>query len=130
MLTLFDPSPLSTSSSDEDNGDTAAFAIVDGAAQHFKMSSGGQLYVDTSDAAAGIDYETQSSYSIKFSITDSASAVTEGTVVVSINDLNEAPVFQSKPFTFSMAETAAVDIRVGTLTTVDEDKDADECVAC
>ena len=112
---------LSMTYSDEDRGDTAQFAIVEGANNHFKMSTAGQLYVDTSDAVAGIDFETQSVYHIKFTITDSGGAVSTGSVDVHINDLNERPVFQANPFAFSMAETAAVGIRVGTLTTFDQD---------
>lgn len=84
-------------------------------------STSGQIKTKTA-----LDFETKSSYSVDVTVTDDGSdpGLTDTiTVTISVNDVNDAPVFSdSKPTTRSIDENTATDTNIGTaVSATDED---------
>ena len=84
-------------------------------------STSGQIKTKTA-----LDFETKSSYSVDVTVTDDGSdpGLTDTiTVTISVNDVNDAPVFSdSKPTTRSIDENTATDMNIGTaVSATDED---------
>jgi VCBS repeat-containing protein len=78
------------STTDPDAGDTFTYSLVSGIGSTdnaaFTIDVDGNL-----KTAAGLDFETQSSYSIRVRSTDAGSLGTEDVFTVSVTDVNEAP---------------------------------------
>ncbi len=84
-------------------------------------STSGQIKTKTA-----LDFETKSSYSVDVTVTDDGSdpGLTDTiTVTISVNDVNDAPVFSgSKPTTRSIDENTAANTNIGTaVSATDED---------
>ncbi|MGB7344042.1 MAG: cadherin domain-containing protein [Pirellulaceae bacterium] len=100
--------------SDNDSGDTATYTVVGGAdAGVFSISGDSLILTD-----GVLDFETQSSYTVRVRTTDSGGLYREEDIVVSVNDLNEAPevngpatatVTESQSITFNAAGAGLID---------------------
>ncbi len=73
--------------SDPDPGETFTWEVVGGTDQSKFTTSGNQLMLDDGT----LDFETQSSYSVAVRVTDSAMNTYDETLIVNVNDINEAP---------------------------------------
>lgn len=91
----------SLQASDPDGGDTIMYSIttesstvvLNGAPSTFGVDpSSGQLY----QIADGLDFETNANYRLQVKATDKSGLSTTATVVINVNDINEAPVLQSQ----------------------------------
>lgn len=78
--------------------------------------SGGCYY-----GSGALDYETKRSYQLSLNVFDERGAFDNATVVISVTDSNEPPVFQSSLYNFSIQENAPAQTVVGDLVAVDTD---------
>ncbi|BFM07277.1 hypothetical protein R50071_24810 [Halioxenophilus aromaticivorans] len=85
----------SLSTQDPDSGETFTYTIIGGPDQARFSLDGSNLVLTTSD----IDYETDPSYGVTIQATDSAGHSITRAFVINVNDLNEAPEFDSTPIT-------------------------------
>ena len=106
------------SATDSDAGDTLTYSIAagNGDGKFALGSSTGQLTV-----AASLDHETVPSYTLTVEVSDGDGGAGEATVSITVSDVNEPPVFGSEAYAFSIAEDAAVDAAVGTVSAPDPD---------
>ena len=103
------------SATDEDAGDTAAFAISEDASGLFEVV-GNELKLKD---GVSLDHEAQDSYEISLSVEDSGGAVYTETVTINVADLNEGPTdIQLSNDSISEGDAGGV---VGTLTAFDPD---------
>ncbi|MBC6426761.1 MAG: cadherin domain-containing protein, partial [Ekhidna sp.] len=106
----------------EDDNITYAFKAGN-EANNFAIDSDGQITVKS---GAGLDHEITESYTLTVTATDVGSGTaTEITVTVNVNDVNETPMFANATYIQNVAENAAVDAEVVTVSATDED-DTDE----
>lgn len=106
------------STTDANAADTHTYTLVAGAGATDNDSftiSGDQLLT-----AASLDFETQPTYSIRVQSTDPFGLSVEEVLTITVNDLNEAPTAVALDNN-TVAEDAASDSSVGTLTTTDPD---------
>lgn len=103
---------------DEDVADTHTFTLVHG----FGGSDNSKFSIDANklQVNALLDYETQSSYTVRVRATDNAGAFVEKYFAININDVNEAPTAITLSAT-SINENEPAGSVIGTLATVDED---------
>ncbi len=103
------------SSSDVDAGDGATYSLLNDA--------GGLFTVDTNTGAVtvngGLDFEASSNHTIVARITDNSGLILDRSFVISLVDLNEAPVLVGG--SFGLAENSAGGTLVGTLIASDVD---------
>lgn len=106
------------STEDVDVGDTHTYSLVagDGAADNDSFTIVG----DVIQTAAVLDFEAQSSYSIRVRSTDSGGATVDEVIAIMLGDVNEAPTDLSVDNT-SIDENAAAGTELGSLASVDED---------
>ena len=106
------------SATDPDSGNTVTYSITAGnSAGKFSIgSSSGAITV-----AAALDYETVTSYSLTVEASDGNGGTDTATVNITVTDVNEAPVFGSTTYTFSVSEAAAIGTSVGTVSATDPD---------
>ena len=109
------------SASDADVGQSLSYAITGGTGQGlFNINSAnGQITVAT---GASLDFEASASYTLTVVVSDSGSPSLSdnGTVTVNLNNLNEAPTFNSAG-PFSLNENSAATTSVGTMSATDPD---------
>lgn len=81
---------IKVSATDGDFGDTVIYGL-DKTYNHFKIdpSSGDILLLQK------LDWETKASHTILATATDSGGLVATGTVLITVDDINEPPVFSS-----------------------------------
>lgn len=103
---------------DADSGETFTYSLVAGAGSTNNSSFaivGGQL-----QAAAALDFEAQTMYSIRVRSTDSGGLTTEKALTINVANVNEQPTDLGLSAT-TVAENRAVGTAVGTLSSVDPD---------
>ncbi len=106
------------SSTDPDPGDTFTFSLVSGSGDTDNAMfnvSGTSLR-----ASASLNFEAQSSYSVRVRSTDQRGGFLDEVFVINVTDVNDAPA----DITLSpadIAENAGTDVVVGTLVTSDDD---------
>jgi len=106
---------------DPDAGQTLTYSILSG-------NTGGAFAINASTGqitvanAAALNYETINVFNLLVQVKDSGSPSlsSETTVTVTLNDVNEAPVFNPVG-SFSLNENSAVNSSVGTVTATDPD---------
>lgn len=103
---------------DANSADTHTYQLVAGPGD----TDNGSFTVDGNQVltAAGLDFETQDSYSIRVQSTDSFGLTVEAVLVITVNDVNEAPteVLLSND---TVSEDAVIGTVVGLLTSSDPD---------
>ncbi|EMB19110.1 protein containing Cadherin domain protein [Rhodopirellula europaea 6C] len=107
--------------SDVDPGDSATYSVVGGADAGVFSISGDQLVL--TDGV--LDHETQSSYTVRIRTTDGGGMFREEDVVVSVNDLNEAPIITG-PASATVGESQSITfdaVGSGLIDTYDDDGD-------
>ena len=113
-------SPIGTlvgqvSSTDVDAGDSASYSLVDDAGGLFAVDANtGEITVDGS-----LDFETSANHTIIARITDSGGLVLDRSFVISLADLNEAPVLVGD--SFGLPENRSHGTLVGTISASDVD---------
>ena len=106
----------SLTTTDQDAGDTTSYSINGGADAAVFSISGSDLIL----TAGTLDFETKASYEVTVRITDSGGLTHDQTFTITVNDLNEAPTFDSTAVT-----TATEDVAYSySITTSDVDGDA------
>ena len=105
------------SATDADN-DTLTYSLSGPDANSFTIiGTSGQL-----QTKAALDYETQTSYSVTVSVSDSNGASDSSTVTINVTNVNEAPSFATTTATRSIAENTAANTNIGAaLTATDVD---------
>jgi hypothetical protein len=106
------------STTDPDSGNSFTYSLVSGTGDTDNAAfniSGNQLR-----AAASLDFETKSSYSIRVRSTDQGSLTVDKVFVITVTNVNEAPTNIALSTT-SIAENAGANAVVGTLSTTDPD---------
>ena len=116
--TGFDKAVGMFSTTDVDAGDAFAYSLVTGAGDADNASF--LVLGSTLVANSNFDFETKSSYSIRVRSTDQGGLFVEKTFVITVIDVNEAPTDISLSSS-TMAEIAASNFPVGTLSTTDPD---------
>ena len=83
-------------------------------------ASTGEITVANS---AALDTKTNPSITVNVQVTDNGAPTLNAatTVAITVGDVNEAPVFQSEPYAFSIAENVAVGTAVGSVPALDQD---------
>lgn len=100
---------------DEDTGDTLRFSI-DGGSDLFAISpTSGAITVKSA-----LNHEESSSHTLRVIVTDRKGLTDSQEVVISVTDVNEAPVIATS--TLSIDETATAGANVGTVKVSDEDE--------
>ncbi len=114
----FDKTVGTFSTTDVDAGNSFAYSLVTGAGDADNAS----FRVLGSDlvAISNFDFETKSSYSIRVRSTDQGELFAEKTFVITVIDVNESPTNISLSSN-TIAENAATNTPVGTLSTADPD---------
>ncbi len=106
------------SSTDQDAGNTFTYTLVAGAGSSDNSSfsiSGNELHIISSP-----DYETKSSYFVRFRSTDQGSLYFEKSYAIIIHDVNESPVVTASQ-SFSIDENSIVGTVVGIVSATDPD---------
>jgi len=103
---------------DEDVADIHTFTLVPG----FGGNDNSKFSIDANklQVNALLDYETQSSYTVRVRATDNGGAFVEKHFAISINDVNEAPTAITLSAT-AIDENEPAGSVIGTLATADED---------
>ncbi len=103
---------------DADSGDTFTYSLVsgEGDTDNASFTIDGENLV----TATSLDFETQSSYSVRVRSTDGASASVEQVFTITIADVNDAPTAISIDNS-SVDESSAIGTVVGEFSTTDED---------
>ncbi len=107
---------------DPDTGDTLTYSLSGTDASSFSIvSTSGQLQTN-----AVLDSETQSSYSVTVSVSDTNSSSDSISVTINVTDVNEAPTFaDGSSTTRSIAENTASGTNIGSaVAATDPDGDA------
>ncbi|KAK3732012.1 hypothetical protein QZH41_016882, partial [Actinostola sp. cb2023] len=106
---------ISVPATDVDSGDTLTYTITGTGVSSFSVLSTGVIEV-----AGSLDLETKATYTLSIKATDAGGLYDTATVTISINDVNENPVFSSAPYSASVAENN-VAASVVTVTAADPD---------
>ncbi|MBC6427231.1 MAG: cadherin domain-containing protein, partial [Ekhidna sp.] len=85
--------------------------------EDFAIDNTGQITVAQ---AGGLDFETEESYALEVTVSDGVTTIRR-TISISVNDVNEAPMFATDVYTQNVAENTAVDAAVVALSATDED---------
>ena len=105
---------------DPDSGNTFTYSLVSGTGSidnaAFNISG------DSLRATSSFDFETKSSYSIRIRSTDQGGLFTERTFTITVININESPTNISLSSS-TIAENAAANTPVGTMSTADPDAD-------
>ena len=110
------------SAPDPDADDTVTYTIAAG-------NTGDAFAIDPASGAitvaAALDYETTAAYTLTVQAVDGAGAQATATVTVTVTDVveNQPPVFGQDSYAFSIAEDAAVNAAVGSVSASDPDVD-------
>ncbi len=108
------------SATDPDEGEALSYSLVSGGGGLFELdaASGAVRYV-----GAGEDYETgPREHALVVAATGADGLAAQAAVVVTVADVNEAPVFEQASWTFELAENAAGPLAVGAVAAADEDE--------
>jgi protocadherin Fat 1/2/3 len=82
------------------------------------------------EVAGSLDFETKTTYTLTIKATDTAGLFDTATVIISVTDVNESPVFTSAPYSATVAENdsgasvvtaSATDVDAGINSTFDFD---------
>jgi len=92
----------SLTTSDPDSADTATYTINGGTDAGVFTISGSELII--TDGV--LDFETQASYSGTVQVSDTAGLTHDQTFTITVNDLNEAPTFDSAAMTAATEDLA------------------------
>ena len=109
---------LQASASDEDNNDTLVYSLSGTNSSHFAISVTGII-----STASTIDFESCSSYSLTISVSDGTATVTTP-LTITVNNINDAPVFTSAPYTLTLNEGTLSSVSVLQVSASDQDNDA------
>ena len=112
---------LSTTDPDTNNTFTYTLVPVDGSTDHASFDISGDLLI----AKTSLDFDTQSTYSVRIRSTDQGGLSTEKSFTITVTDVNEVPP-NSAPIGISLnnltiAEHNAVNAVIGTFSTTDPD---------
>ncbi|MCA9142093.1 MAG: cadherin domain-containing protein [Planctomycetales bacterium] len=106
------------STTDPDSGDTHTYTFIEGDGDADNSSF--TIVGDELRTAATLDFETQSTYTVRVQSTDAGGLMVEQTLIIDVSDVNENPTGVSISNT-SVAEAEAVGTLVGLLSTIDPD---------
>lgn len=104
---------------DPDTGDSFTYSLTDSAGGRFKLAGAGSDEIQVADGTL-LDFETNTSHNITVQTTDSGGLAFSRSLIINVNDVNEAPT----DIALSSAvvdENIANNSVVGTLTTTDPD---------
>ncbi|KAL5009003.1 hypothetical protein ScPMuIL_014584 [Solemya velum] len=104
-----------------DVGDGAFYAISGTGSSDFVID----FFDGTLKVAQALDFETTPSYSLTLTVKDSKQTEVTDTIVLTITDANDAPVCSPASYTPSVAEDAALNDAVVTVTCTDVDAAGD-----
>ena len=106
------------SAQDQDVGETFTFSIVTGTGDTDNASF--SIQGNNLISNASLNFEAQSSYSIRLRVTDSQNEYTEEAVLIQVNDINDPPsgIVLS---TYNVAENTSIGSLAAQLSTTDED---------
>ena len=111
--------PVVATDDDSGTGDSLDYSLGGTDAGEFVIDqNSGQI---STAADTVLDYEDEDSYTVIVTATDRNNETDSVTVNISLNDLNEAPVFESDPWNFMISEHHSPGADVGTTNAVDED---------
>ena len=103
------------------NDDTVTYSVTAG-------NGAGAFAIDSASGAitvaGSLDRETTASYTLTVQAADGNGGTGTATVTVTVTKANEAPVFGSDSYSFSVAETASAYSVIGTVAATDADGDA------
>ena len=103
------------------NDDTVTYSVTAG-------NGGGAFAIDSASGAitvaGSLDRETTASYTLTVQAADGNGGTGTATVTVTVTKANEAPVFGSDSYSFSVAETESAYSVIGTVAATDADGDA------
>ena len=103
---------------DPDLEDTQTYSITDDDDGPFAINSGSSGAITV---AGALDYEDTGTYTLTVEVRDGGGLRATATVTVTVTDVNEAPEFDETAYAFSVAENAAEDFAVGTVSATDPD---------
>lgn len=110
---------VGTLSATDPQNDIMGYSITAGDPNSaFTIDSSGNLKVNGT-----LDYETTNSYTLTVQVQDMGGHSATATVTVNITNVDEAPVFSSATYTFSVAENTASETLVGTVSATDPQND-------
>ena len=102
---------------DEDNNDTLVYSLSGNNSSDFAISITGII-----STASDINFESVSSYSLTVFVSDGTTSITTP-LTITVNDINDAPVFSSAPYTLTVNENTASSVSVLQVSASDEDGD-------
>lgn len=134
IRTLLSAAPTFSQSSysftiDENSSTIGAVSFSDDEGVYMVSSSDSNFWIDfdgTITSMMSFDYEFLTTNPLTFTVTisDFEMQSASADVTITVNDIAEAPVFPSTPYSFTIAEDAAYDAVVGTVTATDPQNDA------
>jgi Cadherin domain len=104
-------------STDQDAGDTASYALAEDASGRFKIDTDGTLRA----TGSGLDFEKADKHTVRVRVTDKAGLTREEDFTVTVSNVNEAPTDLLTSDKLEVFEDVAVGTLVGTFTRKDED---------
>ena len=106
------------SAADEDDNDSLVYSLSGANSSYFAISVTGII-----STASDIDFESCSSYSLTISVSDGTATVTTP-LTITVNDINDPPVFSSAPYTLTVNEGTASSVSVLQVSASDDDGDS------
>jgi phosphoribosylformylglycinamidine (FGAM) synthase PurS component len=104
---------IATASASDPESQTITYSLSGTGSENFAVDSSGNVTL-----AAGLDYETASSYTLTLSASDGVNTITN-TIAISISDVNEAPSLSSSLAASSFAENVAAGTTIATASASD-----------
>ena len=103
---------------DEDTNDTLVYSLSGTNSSDFAISITGII-----STASDIDFESCSSYSLTISVSDGTATVTTP-LTITVNDINDLPVFANVPYTQTVNEGTSSSVSVLQVSASDQDGDS------
>lgn len=107
---------------DVDAATTLTYAIAGGNTSGAFAIAAGTGVITVANSTA-LDFKVNPSFTLNLSVTDNGAPNLNdtSTITITVGDVNEAPVFQSEPYAFSIAENSAPATAVGSTPATDQD---------
>ncbi len=108
---------------DVDAATTLTYAITGGNTSGAFAIAAGTGVITVANSTA-LDFKVNPSFTLNLSVTDNGAPTNlsdTSTITITVGDVNEAPVFQSEPYAFSIAENSVPATAVGSTPATDQD---------
>ena len=108
---------IGTVSATDDGGGRVTYVISTGGGSFFSVNADGMISV-----LSPLDHELRESHDLIITASDSGGLSSNASVVISVNDIDEAPFFTKTEYSFNIPEDKAVSTSIGIVAASDPDE--------